>query len=56
MTVEEGKSLAVRAVHSAMERDAASGDGIAVAVITAEKGFTPLFEEEIKQILNGSKR
>lgn len=56
MTVEEGKTLAVRAVHSAMERDAASGDGIAVAVITAEKGFTPLSEDEIKQILNGSKR
>ena len=56
MTVEEGKVLAVRAVKSAMERDAASGDGIAVAVITAEKGFTPLSEDEIKQILNGSKR
>ncbi|MFX1465947.1 MAG: archaeal proteasome endopeptidase complex subunit beta [Promethearchaeota archaeon] len=56
MTVEEGKALAVRAVHSAMERDAASGDGIAVAVITEEKGFIPLSEDEIKKILNGSKR
>jgi proteasome beta subunit len=56
MTVEEGKSLAVRAVHSAMERDAASGDGIAVAVITAEKGFTALSEAEIQEILKGSKR
>lgn len=56
MTVEEGMSLAVRAVHSAMERDAASGDGIAVAVITAEKGFTALSEVEIQEILKGSKR
>jgi len=56
MTVEEGKTLAVRAVHSAMERDAASGDGIAVAVITSEKGFTRLSEEEVQKILNGSKR
>jgi proteasome beta subunit len=56
MTVEEGKSLAVRAVHSAMERDAASGDGIAVAVITSEKGFTRLSEDEIQEMLNGSKR
>lgn len=56
MTVEEGKALAIRAVHSAMERDAASGDGIAVAVITEEKGFIPLSEDEIKKILNGSKR
>jgi proteasome beta subunit len=55
MTVEEGIALAVRAVHSAMERDAASGDGIAVAVITSEKGFTTLTEEEIQKILNGSK-
>ncbi len=54
MTVEEGTALAVRAVHSAMERDAASGDGIAVAVITSEKGFTRLTEDEIQKILNGS--
>lgn len=54
MTVIEGKSLAVRAVHSAMERDAASGDGIAVALITAEEGFTRLSEDEIQKILNGS--
>jgi 20S proteasome alpha/beta subunit len=38
-----------------MERDAASGDGIAVAVITSEKGFTTLTEEEIQKLLNGSK-
>ncbi|MFX1518898.1 MAG: archaeal proteasome endopeptidase complex subunit beta [Promethearchaeota archaeon] len=56
MTVDEGTSLAVRAVHSAMERDAASGDGIAVAVITSEKGFTRLSEDEIQNRLNGSKR
>jgi proteasome beta subunit len=56
MTIDEGTSLAVRAVHSAMERDAASGDGIAVAVITSEKGFTRLTEDEIQKVLNGSKR
>lgn len=55
MTIEEGTSLAVRAVHSAMERDAASGDGIAVAIITSEKGFTRLTEDEIQKVLNGSK-
>jgi len=44
--VEEGIDIAVRAIQSAMERDAFSGNGILVAVVTKE-GFKMLPEEEV---------
>jgi proteasome beta subunit len=46
MDVEEGIDIAVRAIQSAMERDAFSGNGVMVAVVT-EKGFKMLPEEEV---------
>ena len=51
-TVEELLPIVVRAVHSAMKRDAASGDSFDVAIID-EKGFRELSEEEKKKILEG---
>lgn len=48
--VEEGIDIAVRAIQSAMERDAFSGNGILVAVVTKE-GFKMLPEEEVKSRL-----
>jgi len=36
MTVEEGKELAVRAIKSAISRDAMSGDGIDLLIITKD--------------------
>lgn len=44
--VEEGIDIAVRAIQSAMERDAFSGNGILAAVVTKE-GFKMLPEEEV---------
>lgn len=46
MDVEEGIDVAVRAIQSAMERDAFSGNGVLVAVVTKE-GFKMLPEEEV---------
>jgi proteasome beta subunit len=34
MTVEEGKNLAIKAIKSAISRDAMSGDGIDLLIIT----------------------
>jgi len=51
-TVEELLPIVVRAVHSAMKRDTASGDSFDVAIID-EKGFRELSEEEKKKILEG---
>lgn len=50
MTVEEALPIVVRAVDSAMKRDAASGDNFNVAIIDA-KGFRELTEEEKKKLL-----
>ena len=52
-TVEELLPTVVRAVHSAMKRDAASGDSFDVAIID-ENGFRELSDEEKKKILEGS--
>jgi proteasome beta subunit len=48
MTVEEGVDLAIRALHNAMKRDSASGEGIDVVVITKEK-YERLDQEEVKK-------
>ncbi len=45
--VEEGVDVAIRAIKSAMERDAFSGNGVLVATITAEEGFKKLSMEEV---------
>ncbi|WP_457590497.1 archaeal proteasome endopeptidase complex subunit beta [Geoglobus sp.] len=51
LTVEEGIELAVRAIHSAMRRDSASGDGIDVVSITEDE-YRELGRDEVEQILS----
>jgi len=46
--VKAGVDLAIRAVSAAMRRDAASGEGIDVAVITRD-GYKELDEKEIER-------
>jgi len=50
MTENEALPIVVRAVSSAMKRDAASGDSFDVAVITQE-GYRELQEDEKKTVL-----
>ncbi|MBI5679660.1 MAG: archaeal proteasome endopeptidase complex subunit beta [Methanobacterium sp.] len=50
MDVEEGIDVAIRAIQSAMERDAFSGNGILVATITKD-GYKILPEDEVKSRL-----
>ncbi len=50
LPVNDGVDLAVRSLHAAMKRDAASGDGYAVATITKE-GFATLDEKDIQKRL-----
>ncbi|MDI6847224.1 MAG: archaeal proteasome endopeptidase complex subunit beta [Candidatus Bathyarchaeia archaeon] len=50
MSVKEILPIIVKAVDSAMKRDAASGDSFNVAIID-EKGYRELIEEEKKQLL-----
>jgi proteasome beta subunit len=53
MTVAEALPIVVRAVDSAMKRDAASGDSFNVAVVDA-KGYRELTEEEKKKLLEAN--
>jgi len=50
MTEDEAIDIAVRGLKSAMKRDAGSGEGIQVVVITKEK-YHVLGEEELKKYL-----
>ncbi|MBS3163063.1 proteasome subunit beta [Candidatus Woesearchaeota archaeon] len=50
LSLEEGKELAVRALTAAMSRDAATGNGIDVMVITP-KGTEYAIEKEVKTII-----
>ena len=50
MSVTDGVDLAIRALHAAMRRDSASGDGYTVATITKD-GFVPLDEKDIQKRL-----
>ncbi len=49
MSIDEGVELAVRALHNAMKRDSASGDGIEVIKIS-EDGYITIDETEIKRL------
>ncbi len=49
MPIDDGVELAVRALHNAMKRDSASGDGIDVVKITTD-GYIHIEDAEIKKI------
>lgn len=49
MPIDEGIELAVRALHNAMKRDSASGEGIDVVKITSE-GYMQVEDSEIKKL------
>ncbi len=49
MPIEDGVELAVRALHNAMKRDSASGDGIDVVKITPD-GYIQVEESEVKKL------
>jgi proteasome beta subunit len=49
MPINEGVELAVRALHNAMKRDSASGDGIEVVKITSD-GYIKIDDTEIERL------
>ncbi|MDD2665603.1 MAG: archaeal proteasome endopeptidase complex subunit beta [Methanocellales archaeon] len=50
MPIDEGVTLAIRALHTSMKRDSASGDGIDVVKITS-KGYETVDEADISNII-----
>jgi len=49
LPINEGVELAVRALHNAMKRDSASGDGIEVVKITSD-GYIKIDDTEIERL------
>ena len=52
MSKEQALSLAAKALLASAQRDAASGNGMDLAFITNETGFTQLSEEEVAALLS----
>ena len=52
MSETEALKLAARALHASGQRDAASGNGMDLAVITAKDGYVQVTQEQIKKILS----
>jgi len=55
MTVEDGVKLAVKCIHTALARDAATGNNVRVVKIT-DNGLENVSEEQIKEIRAGFAR
>ena len=52
MNEKEALKVAAKALLASAQRDAASGNGMDLAVITQEKGFQLLSEEEVEKLLS----
>ena len=51
MTEADALKLAARALYASGQRDAASGNGMDLAVITPKDGFRQLSDDEIAKLL-----
>ena len=52
MTETEALKLAARALHASGQRDAASGNGMDLAVITKKDGFVLQTEDQVRKLLS----
>ena len=52
MTETEALKLAARSLHASGQRDAASGNGMDLAVITPKDGYVQVSQEQIKKLLS----
>ena len=52
MSKQQALSVAAKALLASAQRDAASGNGMDLAFITNEDGFTLLSEDEVSELLS----
>ena len=52
MDKQQALSVAAKSLLASAQRDAASGNGMDLAYITNEDGFTQLTEEEVSELLS----
>jgi proteasome beta subunit len=53
MSKDEALIVVAKALLASAQRDAASGNGMDLAVITADDGFKQLSEDEVSNLLSG---
>jgi proteasome beta subunit len=49
LSKDEGIDLAIRAISTSLQRDAATGNGIDIVTITPEEGYKELSEEDVQK-------
>ena len=49
MSRDEGIDLAIRAISTSLQRDAATGNGMDIITITPDEGYKELSEEEVQK-------
>ena len=52
MSRDDALALAAKSLLASAQRDAASGNGMDLAVINAESGFTLLSENEVSELIS----
>ena len=52
MTRQQALTVAAKSLLASAQRDAASGNGMDLAYITNDDGFTQLSEEEVSELLS----
>ena len=52
MSKQQALTVAAKALLASAQRDAASGNGMDLAYITIEDGFTLLSEDEVSELLS----
>jgi len=52
MTKDQALTLAAKSLLASAQRDAASGNGMDLAFITNDSGYTQLTEDEVNQLLS----
>jgi proteasome beta subunit len=53
MSSDDALRVAAKALLASAQRDAASGNGMDLAVITMDGGFNQLSEDEVSSLLSG---
>jgi proteasome beta subunit len=49
MTIDDGIDLAIRAISTSLQRDAATGNGFDIVTITQEEGYREMTNEEVQK-------
>ncbi|MEL9914365.1 MAG: archaeal proteasome endopeptidase complex subunit beta [Thermoplasmatales archaeon] len=49
LSIDEGVDIAIRAISTSLQRDAATGNGIDIVTITPDSGYVEMADEEVKK-------